>query len=58
MLLQKQLPERTLYKYDHLDDDLIKLHWLRIRKRIIFNVALEAHKSIISAAPIYFQKLV
>ena len=44
-------------KYDHLKDDLTKLHWLDIRKRIIFKVALLAHKSVLGLAPIYLQDM-
>ena len=28
------------YKYDHLENDLEELHWLTIKKRIVFKVAL------------------
>ena len=31
------------YKYDHVENDLIDLHWLSIRKRIIFKIALIVH---------------
>ena len=45
------------YKYDHIGDDLLNLHWLDIRKRIIFKVALMAHKSILGVAPVYMQDM-
>ena len=45
------------YKYDHLDDDLNKLHWLPIKKRIIFKIALLAYKSVNGLAPSYLQDL-
>lgn len=43
------------YKHDHLENDLYKLHWLDIRKRIIFKIALLAYKSINGIAPKYLQ---
>ena len=45
------------YKHDHLGDDLVKLHWLDIRKRIVFKILLIAHKAIIGLAPIYIQEM-
>ncbi len=45
------------YKYDHVDDDLKKLHWLPIKKRIIFKIALLVFKSLNGLAPIYLQDL-
>ena len=43
------------YKHDHLENDLYKLHWLDIRKRIIFKIGLLAYKSINGIAPTYLQ---
>ena len=45
------------YKHDHLDDDLKKLHWLDVRKRILFKISLLAYKSINGQAPLYLQEL-
>ena len=45
------------FKYDHLGDDLIKLHWLTIKKRVIFKIALLAHKSLLGIAPSYLQEM-
>ena len=45
------------YKHDHLGDDLKKLHWLDVRKRILFKISLLAYKSINGIAPPYMQEL-
>ena len=45
------------YKHDHMDDDLKRLHWLDIKKRIVFKVALLSHKAITGNAPTYLQEL-
>ena len=45
------------YKHDHLDSDLKKLHWLDVRKRIIFKICLLSYKAINGHAPIYLQEL-
>ena len=45
------------YKHDHLENDLIELHWLNIRKRVIFKIALLSYKSVIGKAPQYLQEL-
>ena len=45
------------YKYDHLDGDLSKLHWLNIRKRIVFKICLLSYKAINGLAPVYLQEL-
>lgn len=45
------------YKHDSINDDLRKLHWLSIKKRIVFKIALLAHKSIIGMAPQYLQDM-
>ena len=45
------------YKYDHLDNDLKELHWLDVRKRILFKIGLLAYKSINGMAPKYLQDL-
>lgn len=45
------------YKYDHLDGDLDDLHWLNIKKRVIFKVGLLAYKAIHGLAPGYLQDM-
>ena len=46
------------YKYDHVDDDLRKLHWLDIRKRIVFKICLLVFKCLNGSAPEYLQELI
>ena len=43
--------------YDHMYEDLKLLHWLDIRKRIVFKLALLAHKSVIGSASLYLQQM-
>lgn len=45
------------YKYNHMDDDLNHLHWLPIKKRVIFKIALLVYKSLTGLAPPYLQEL-
>lgn len=45
------------YKYDHLENDLKDLHWLEIRKRIAFKIALLAYKAVNGHAPQYLQDM-
>ena len=45
------------YKHDHLGDTLNELHWLNIRKRVLFKIALLAYKAINGYAPDYLQNL-
>jgi endonuclease/exonuclease/phosphatase (EEP) superfamily protein YafD len=45
------------YKHDHLGDDLRNLHWLNIKKRIVFKIGLLAYKSINGIAPEYLQDM-
>ena len=45
------------YKYDHVGDDLYNLHWLQIRKRIIFKIALLAYKAVNGHAPVFIQDM-
>ena len=45
------------YKYEHLGNDLQNLHWLTIRKRIVFKIALLAYKAIMGTAPTYIQDM-
>ena len=35
------------YKHDHIDSDIITLHWLTIKRRIVFKLVLLAHKSLL-----------
>ena len=46
------------YKYDHLENDLNDLHWLKIRKRVLFKLALLVYKAINGLAPVYIQELI
>ena len=45
------------YKHDRLGDDLKNLHWLNIKKRIVFKIGLLAYKSINGIAPEYLQDM-
>ena len=45
------------YKHDHIEDDIKTLHWLTVKKRIIFKLALLVHKSLNGLAPSYLQDL-
>ena len=45
------------FKYDHVENDLRILHWLPIRKRIIFKIALLVYKSLKGLAPCYIQDM-
>ena len=45
------------YKHDHMEDDLLKLHWLKIKKRIVYKLALLAHKSLLGVSPRYIQDM-
>ena len=45
------------YKHDHLGDDLKGLHWLNVRRRIVFKLGLLAYKSLNGQAPLYLQEL-
>ena len=45
-------------KYDHITPTLVKLHWLPIRFRVIFKIAMLAHKCIHGNAPEYLRGLV
>ena len=45
------------YKHDHLEDDLSRLHWLTVDKRIVFKLMLLVFKSLIGSAPMYLQDL-
>ena len=40
-----------------MNDDLLTLHWLSIKKRIIFKLSLLVYKSLNGLAPIYLQEL-
>ena len=45
------------YKYDHVGEDLEKLHWLNVKKRITFKIALLAYKSVNGLAPDYLKDM-
>ena len=45
------------YKYDHLGEDLNDLHWLEIKKRVVFKISLIAYKSVNGLAPEYLQNM-
>lgn len=45
------------YKHDHVDNDLIELHWLTIKRRIVFKLALLAHKCLLGQSPVYLQNM-
>ena len=45
------------FKYDHVNNDLRILHWLPIRKRIIFKIALLVYKSLNGLVPRYIQDM-
>ena len=46
------------YKHDHLHKDLNELHWLSVRKRILFKIALLVYKSLNGQAPVYLQDMI
>ena len=46
------------YKYDHINNDLNELHWLNVRKRVLFKIALLMFKALNGLAPPYLQELV
>ena len=39
------------YKHDHMDNDLEKLHWLCVKKRILFKIGLISFKAVNGWAP-------
>ena len=45
-------------KYDQVTPTLVKLHWLPVRFRVIFKIAMLAHKCIYDNAPEYLRGLV
>ena len=47
------------YKNDHVDDDLEKLHWLNVRKRVVFKICLLSYKAqaLNGIAPVYLQEM-
>ena len=40
-----------------MEDDLINLHWLNVKKRITFKIGLLAYKSVNGLAPVYLQDM-
>jgi hypothetical protein len=45
------------YKHDHMNEDLQRLHWLDVKKRMVFKLVLLAHNTIIGKASTYLQEL-
>ena len=46
------------YKLDHVTPQLIELHWLPVRQRIIFKILLYTFKALHCAAPTHLTKLI
>lgn len=44
-------------KYDHITPDLIKLHWLPVKYRIVFKILLLVFKSLCGQAPGYMSSM-
>ena len=42
-------------KYDHITPTLVKPHWFPVRFRVIFKIAMPAHKCIYGNAPEYLK---
>ena len=45
------------YKYDHVGEDLEILHWLKVKKRIAFKIALLTYKSVNGPAPDFLRDM-
>ena len=45
-------------KRESMNDDLAKLHWLPVKKRIVYKILLLMYKSIIGKAPEYLKELI
>ena len=45
------------YKHDHMEDDLAKLHWLNVRKRVVFKICLLSYKAVNGLAPAYLKEM-
>ena len=45
------------YRYEHVSNDIKELHWLKIKKRIIYKIALLAYKSVNGLVPPYLQEM-
>ena len=45
-------------KYDHITPTPVKLHWLPVRFRVNFKIAMPAHKCIYGNAPQYLRGLI
>ena len=45
------------FKHDHMDDDLAKLHWLNVRKRVVFKICLLSYKAVNGLAPAYLKEM-
>ena len=46
------------YKHDHLETDLNDLHWLEVKKRVLFKIGLLVYKALNGIAPMYVQELI
>ena len=40
-----------------MDDDLAKLHWLNVRKRVVFKICLLSYKAVNGLAPAYLEEM-
>ena len=47
----------NLCKYDHISENMMTLHWLKICERIMFKIALLVYKCRYGLAPKYLQEL-
>ena len=47
----------SLHKYDHISENMMTLHWLKICERIMFIIALFVYKCRCGLAPKYLQEL-
>ena len=45
------------YKHDHLEDDLNKLHWLNVQKRVVLKICLLSYKAVNGLAPAYLKDM-
>ena len=47
----------NLHKYDHISENMMTLHWLKIHERIMFKTTLLVYKCRCGLAPKYLQEL-
>ena len=45
------------YKYDYMDHNLNKLHWLSVQKRVVLKICLLSYKAVNGLAPIYLKDM-